>query len=135
MHNNHFTPQEAADLLDFLHTLPPPPPLQTLHLGNAKEKDEIAPGAKLFQSLGCANCHVPPLTYTSQESYDVGLVDELGQKKFNPPSLRGVGQGERFLHDSRATTLESVFTIHGHQLSRELTSDELADLVKFLAGL
>ena len=65
----------------------------------------------------------------------MGLADEKGLSKYNPPSLLGVGQGYSFFHDGRAKTLEEVFTIHGHQLSRELSNFELADLLRFLRSL
>jgi cytochrome c peroxidase len=78
---------------------------------------------------------VPPLTYTSQESYDVGLADEHGQTKFNPPSLRGVGHNTAFFHDSRARALEDVFQVHGHQLRTPLSDGQVGDLVRFLQSL
>ncbi len=82
-----------------------------------------------------ARCHVPPLTYTSPEAYDVGLADEQGQKKFNPPSLRGVSQGESFFHDGRAKTLSDVFTEFGHGLDANLSDQDLADLLRFLRSI
>jgi len=78
---------------------------------------------------------VPPLTYTSPGTYDVGLRDEKGLDKFNRPSLRGVSQGYSFFHDGRAKKLEEVFTVHGHQLNWALADDELGDLLRFLRSL
>lgn len=40
-----------------------------------------------------------------------------------------------FFHDNRAETLEAVFRDVGHQLDRNLSDDELRDLVAFLNGL
>jgi hypothetical protein len=65
----------------------------------------------------------------------VGLRDELGETRFNPPSLRGVGQRDRLFHDNRAAGLESVFTRHRHQLDAELSNDDLRDLLRFLRSL
>ena len=65
----------------------------------------------------------------------MGLEDEKGLKKFNPPSLRGVSQGYSFFHDGRAKTLEAVFTEHAHQRNRPLEKGELADLLRFLRSL
>ena len=75
------------------------------------------------------------MTYTSPDAYDVGLADEQGQKKFNPPSLRGVSQGESFLHDGRAKTLSDVFTEFSHGLETSLSDRELADLLRFLRSI
>ncbi len=73
--------------------------------------------------------------YTSGKTYDVGLADEAGNRTFNPPSLRGVGQGGPYFHDNRAATLEDVFARHHHQLKDEPSPQELADLVAYLRSL
>jgi mono/diheme cytochrome c family protein len=134
MRVKNYTTQQIADITAYLHTLPPPPPLEPA-TDDPADKEKLARGKELFNNLGCAKCHIPPLTYTSPDTYDVGLEDEKGLKKFNPPSLRGVSQGYSFFHDGRAKTLEGVFTIHGHQLDRDLEKNELADLLRFLGSL
>jgi hypothetical protein len=134
MHVKDFTTEQVADITAFLHTLPPPPPLEPA-TDDPADKAQLARGSELFKTLGCAKCHVPPLTYTSPDTYDVGLHDEKGLTKFNPPSLRGVSQGYSFFHDGRAKSLEEVFTIHGHQLDRALSEAELSDLLRFLRSL
>jgi cytochrome c peroxidase len=65
----------------------------------------------------------------------VGLYDEVGNSAFNPPSLRGVGQGGPFFHDNRAATLEEVVGKIRHQLKKDLTPQEEADLLRFLRSL
>ncbi len=72
---------------------------------------------------------------TSEQTFDVGLVDELGQRRFNPPSLVGVSQRDRLLHDGRAAGLAELFTRFRHGLTRELSDDETQALVDFLNGL
>jgi cytochrome c peroxidase len=134
MHAKNFTPQQVDDITAFLHTLPPPPPLQPA-TDEPEDKAQRARGSALFNDLGCAKCHVSPLTYTSSDAHDVGMEDEKGLRKFNPPSLRGVSQGYAFFHDGRAKSLGEVFTIHGHQLDRPLEKAELADLLRFLRSL
>jgi cytochrome c peroxidase len=76
-----------------------------------------------------------PPTYTSHKSYDVGLTDEVGNREFNPPSLRGVSQGGPYFHDGRAATLADIFTRYRHQLNAQLPEHELADLLQFLRSL
>jgi hypothetical protein len=134
MHSISFTQQQIGDLTTFLHTLDPPPPLQPA-TNDPADQAQLARGQSLFQTLDCGKCHVSPLTYTSPDAYDVGLSDEQGLTKFNPPSLRGVSQGYSFFHDGRAKSLEEVFTLHGHMLDRTLTDNELADLLRFLRSL
>ena len=122
---------EVQDLEAFLRTLSPPPPLAPQ---TPTTKDAIGKGNELFARLGCSTCHVPPL-YTSAGTYDVGLADELDHRSYNPPSLRGVGHGGPYFHDNRAGALEEVFTKHRHQIKKELSSDELANLLMFLRSL
>ncbi len=65
----------------------------------------------------------------------MGFSDEAGLRKFNAPSLRGVGQGHRFLHDNRAATLEEVFAKFRHKVGPNMPDEELDDLLRFLRSL
>jgi YVTN family beta-propeller protein len=123
------TDEQVLDLEAFLRTLAPPPPLP----GRADEVS-LQRGQTVFEKQGCAGCHVRP-TYTSRKTYNVGLTDEVGNTDFNPPSLRGVGQGGPYFHDNRAATLADVFTRHRHQLRSDLAEDELTDLLNYLRSL
>lgn len=134
MHADGLTPRDTLDLVAYLHTLPAAPPLVPEPAG-AADAAEAARGAEVFRERGCGECHVPPLTYTSPGAIEVGLVDEQGLAKFNPPSLRGAGQGTRFLHDGRAASLEAVFAEFGHPHQSRYTDDEVRALVRFLKGL
>ncbi len=130
MHGAELKPHQIEALAEYLRTLEPPP-----GLAKAREaKRDVASGRKVFDHQKCATCHVSP-TYSSSKTYDVGLLDEVGNKLFNPPSLRGVSQGGPYFHDGRAATLEDVFGLHKHQLNGELTSQELADLLAFIRTL
>jgi cytochrome c peroxidase len=127
------TEAQAADLTSFLSTLPPPPPPEPVKEGRA-DRRQVLRGEKVFEDRHCGRCHVGPLTYTSHEVFDVGFADEKGLRKFNPPSLRGVGQGRRFLHDNRAASLEEVFTKYRHKVGDASRAD-IEDLARFLRSL
>jgi YVTN family beta-propeller protein len=122
------TDSQLADLEAYLRTLAPPPPMK----GGAKEA--VARGRQVFEAQKCDRCHAPP-TYTTPKTYDVGLADEVGKTRFNPPSLRGAGHGTAFFPDGRAATLEDVFTRHGHQVPKDLPRRDLDDLLAFLRSL
>jgi YVTN family beta-propeller protein len=124
--------KEVEALTAYLQTLPPAPAVARLR-GPADE-DAVHRGRAVFEKQGCTSCHVPP-AYTSRKAYDVGLADEVGNREFNPPSLRGVSQGGPYLHDGRAATLEEVFARHRHQLKAELAKNDLSDLLRFLRTL
>jgi DNA-binding beta-propeller fold protein YncE/cytochrome c peroxidase len=134
MHAPSVAADQVNDLVSFLHTLPPPPPVEPVTADQA-DRDRVERGRRVFHERHCAGCHIPPLTYSSHEAHDVGFADERGLRKFNPPSLRGVGQGYRFLHDNRAATLEEVFTKFRHKVEPDMPADELGDLVRFLRSL
>lgn len=123
---------QADDLVGYLRTLAPAPPRGRFR--EAADRAPVARGREVFDRQGCGTCHAPP-TYTTPRTYDVGLVDESGQRAFNPPSLRGVSQGGPFFHDGRAATLADVFARHRHQLRGDLGAAELADLLTFLESL
>ena len=122
------TAAQVADLTAYLQTLVPPPPAARDDTAAARR------GKEVFARHGCADCHTPP-TYTSPKTYDVGLRDESGADHFNPPSLRGVGQGGPYFHDGRAASLRDVFVTHRHQLQGELEKEELDDLLAYLRSL
>jgi len=119
----------VSDLAAYLRTLEAPAPEPQFGMGAAGER-----GRAVFRAQKCAECHAPP-EYTSAEPYDVGLVDEVGHRRFNPPSLRGVGRREPLLHDGRAATLDEVFRRYRHPRDTELSDAEAADLMAFLKTL
>jgi YVTN family beta-propeller protein len=124
--------QNVADLSAYIRTLPPPPSLSAAR-GNA-DPGMIARGQVVFQRWDCDHCHEPP-TYTSPRTYDIELPDELGQTRWNPPSLRGVSQLPAFLHDNRARRLSDVFYHYKHPHGTDFSAGEVEELVAFLESL
>ncbi len=127
----------AGDLATYLFTLDFAPSLidaRGLRM-DSEIQTQIENGRQVFQSQGCAECHVPSFTYTTDGTFDVGLHDTVGNRKFSPPSLRGVSQRDRLLHDGRARSLEKVFSDWHHQLDTPLNPENLRNLVTFLQSL
>jgi cytochrome c peroxidase len=118
----------------YLRTLPPAPPPSAFARPEAARDAAVARGRALFGELGCRRCHVPP-RYTSPGVYDVGLEDEAGNRRFHPPSLRGVAQRDAYFHDNRARSLAQVFSVGSHHVGDELPAADLAALVAFLESL
>jgi len=133
MHGRALSDQQVQDLAAFLRSLPPPPALAS-PAGHGEKNGAVERGRTIFRDQGCAHCHAPP-AYTSSKTYDVGLHDEVGNTRFNPPSLRGVSQGGPYFHDNRAATLEDVFTKYRHQLKGKLSKSQQQDLISFLRSL
>ena len=132
MHGAKATDEQVTDLAAYLGSLTPPSP-EVADIAPV-DASVVARGREVFESRKCASCHVPP-EYTSTERYDVGLHDEVGNREFNPPSLRGVSRRDSLLHDGRAGSLEDVFQKERHPRGLALTSREIADLVAFLRAL
>jgi cytochrome c peroxidase len=124
------TDAQVADLVAYLRTLPAPAPAPVAAPSTGAAVEH---GQRVF-NRECARCHAAP-EYTTPRRYDVGLPDEAGNRRFNPPSLRGVGRREPLLHDGRARTLEEVFVRHKHPDGLRLAPEEVADLVSFLRRL
>ncbi len=128
MHGAELTDQQTADLVAYLETLKPPPSAAP------SPKPLINRGQKVFDERGCVRCHRPP-AYTSAGTFHVGLEDEAGRRKFNPPSLLGLGQRDVFFHDGRAQRLEDIVQRMRHQLQDDLSADDAEVLIAFLRSL
>ncbi len=123
--------EQVAALTAFVRQLPPPPTGQVRRQLDPALRER---GEQLFHRQGCVDCHAPP-AYTSPDVYNVGLEDEVGRARFNPPSLRGVAHRDRLFHDNRASSLGAVFSEHGHPSGELWSDEEVAALVEFLFGL
>ena len=126
------TAEQLAALTAYVNTLAPPPSIEQAR--GTQDRAAVNRGRELFDNLQCTDCHQPPV-FTTPDTYDVGIDDKLGKRKFNPPTLLGVGQRGPYFHDNRAASLEDVFLKHKHQLEQQLSDAELKDLLSFLRSL
>ncbi len=126
------TAEQLEALAAYVESLTPPPSIDVAR--GVQDHEAVVRGRQLFEALECVGCHKPPV-YTTPDTYDVGLDDKQGNRKFNPPTLLGVGQRGPYFHDNRAASLEAVFVEFQHQLERELSAIELSDLLSFLRSL
>jgi YVTN family beta-propeller protein len=125
--------RDKTALAAYLRTLKSPPAVTDVR--GTIDAEAVGRGRAVFDTVGCVNCHQPG-DYTTADAYDVGLEDEAGHSKFNPPSLLGISQRETFFHDGRATDLQDVMMSSEHgELSKSLDDRKLADLNAFLNSL
>ncbi len=122
------SPREVEDLTAYLRTLDLP------DRGPGSENPGlVARGREAFSTYTCDRCHAEPL-FTTPGVHDVGLTDERGSTRFNPPSLRDVRSRRRLLHDGSARSLEEVLRIHpGHGIV--VPDAEVPALIAFLRTL
>ena len=133
------TDDDVLALVAFLDSLETPPnPFRDERgaLGAAAQR-----GRDVFESerAGCANCHRGEL-FTDGEIHDVGLGGSRdAYEGYNTPSLVGVFNRVRLLHDGRAKSLEQALT-GPHAPAKvtglgELSESEMADLIEYLKSL
>ncbi|WP_166830038.1 family 16 glycoside hydrolase [Thalassoroseus pseudoceratinae] len=132
MQGDELNHADVEALVDYMNTLQPPPGLNVAR--GTLDAAAIEKGRQVFAVEGCVECHRPP-TYTSRKVVDVGIDDGRGGHEYNPPSLLGVSQRQRFFHDNSATSLEAVFKEHRHPLGTEIKPKDLAALLEFLRSL
>ena len=132
MQGGKLSADDTADLVAYVKSLPPIP--SAAQLGNRIDPAVVGRGRKVFEKNGCAKCHAGEV-FTSAQTYDVGLTDEVNTIEFNPPSLRGVSHRPRLFHDNRAATLAEVFTKFKHPGNVSLSSQELQELLAYLRSL
>lgn len=128
MHGEALSDTQAADLSAYLATLAPAP------IRSVSDRQLVERGRLVFEERRCVRCHHGN-AFTTRGIFDVGLVDEANRRKFNPPSLRGVGQRDALFHDGRARSLEEAVGSLRHQLDTELTDADLRALLAFLRSL
>lgn len=145
-------PHESQALTAFLQFLAPPAP-----------RSYSGKGRIIFETIGCAACHIPELQTGPSEikaldrvtfaPYTDLLLHNLGQAnadicmaaampaEFRTAPLMGVGLVDKFMHDGSAKTIEQAIMAHGGEADgaraefESLRKDERKDLLKFLGSL
>jgi uncharacterized repeat protein (TIGR01451 family) len=104
-------------------------------------------GRVLFHdpTVACATCHTGSRFTDSSLGFirhDVGTgspADTSGAPGYDTPSLVGVWDTEPYLHDGRATSLESVLTTHNpndeHGNTSQLSSAQIGFLAAYLRSI
>ena len=117
----------------------------TAQLSQAEQR-----GLTTFVTIGCTNCHIG-VTVGGQFYKKLGEVvpyetDDVGRLRvtgadvdryvFKVPSLRNVAKTAPYLHDGSIETLEEMVVLMAqHQLGKEVTNNEISDIVAFLHSL
>ena len=91
-------------------------------------------GGQMFQKLGLV------IPYVAVSKTDLGRANVTGLKSdelvFKVPSLRNVEKTAPYFHDGHVKTMEAAVLIMArHQLGKDLSKQEVADIVVFLRSL
>jgi len=113
--------QDLDDLVFFCTTLAPPPRQP------AENPALVAQGEALFESIGCAKCHIPSLPgatgdvplYSDLLLHDIlvpgsaGIVDgDASMTEFRTAPLWGLRQTEPYLHSGESDTVDDAIRRH-----------------------
>ncbi len=132
------TDHDVHALTAFIKTLKWPSNPNRQH---AEQAEQTLRGEAIFRSekAGCATCHSGPF-YTDGQMHDVGTGEsDDAFDGYNTPSLRGVFDRTKWIHDGRAASLEAL--LRGpHNPAQvtglgELTDEELKDLLQYIKTL
>lgn len=102
-------------------------------------KSELSPtageGKKVFEKAGCAYCHSGP-NFTDLKKHTMGIQGEYDhQNTWDTPTLIEVWRTGPYLHDGRCATLQEVFEREKHGLKKELSKEEIDQLVEYVLSL
>jgi CxxC motif-containing protein (DUF1111 family) len=130
--------------------------------GRGTVDESVRAGEALFNTVGCAACHVPSLQtgpsanplfnrkavplFSDLLLHDVGTGDGIRQSaasplEFRTPALWGLRLRRPLLHDGTAATIEDAIDRHANEAAaarrrfQSLTSEQRATLVLFLKSL
>jgi len=96
----------------------------TCHMG-------VGVGGEQFQKLGL----VVPYETADLGRYDVTKA-EADKHVFKVPSLRNITETAPYFHDGKVASLDEAIRLMGkHQLGKDLTPEEIADITAFLGAL
>ena len=143
---------DVSAFANFMRFLAPPPPGTVMLNGQPVTAQDIATGASLFISIGCATCHnqspgmtqpsafdpglskIAPQTFSDIEIHHMGtkLADNVSQggaggDQFRTAPLWGLGQRIFLLHDGRTTDLRPAIEAHQSSGSEATNVEENFD--------
>jgi len=130
---------DVAALVAYLDTLKPPPNPNLLPKGDLSEAARRGEIVFRSEKAGCVRCHSGPY-FTDGKIHSAGLEEARDvYKGYNSPSLVGLYDRPRLMHDGRGKSIEDVLKKHHNPDALtgqgELTPEELADLVAYLKSI
>lgn len=123
---------DAMAVDQYLKTLKP---VMSPHLVDGQLSDAAKRGEVLFMDLSCVECHSGPY-YTDGLIYDVGSKSRYRENTaYVTPSLIETWRTAPYFHDGRTDSLHEVVEFFVEPLGRQVTSEEIDDLVEYILTL
>lgn len=123
--------EEDAKCVDaYLMSLRPVP---SPYLVNGELSEKAKEGRKVFEKLGCGDCHSGPY-FTDMKMYRIGENVEF-EKGWDTPTLREVWRTAPYLFNGRAATMHDVFETEKHGIDKKISQKDMDALVEYVNSL
>lgn len=124
------TEEDAACVDAYLKSLEAVP---SPYLVNGELSEKAKAGKKVFDKLGCGNCH-SGVYYTDMKMHRIGENVEFEQG-WDTPTLREVWRTAPYLFDGRAATMHDVFEVEKHGIDKKVSQKDIDALVEYVNSL
>lgn len=124
------TEEDAACVDAYLRSLEPVP---SPYLTNGKLSPKAEEGRRVFDKLGCGNCHSGPY-FTDMKMHRIGEDVEF-ENGWDTPTLREVWRTAPYLFDGRAATMYDVFVKEKHGIDKKVSKKDIDALVEYVNSL
>lgn len=124
------TEDDAKCVDEYLMSLRPVP---SPYLVNGELSDKAKEGRKVFDKLGCGDCHSGPY-FTDMKMHRIGEDIEF-EKGWDTPTLREVWRTAPYLFDGRAAAMEEVFEVHEHGIEKKVSKKDIEALTEYVNSL
>lgn len=92
-------------------------------------------GKAIYERIGCNYCHPAPF-YADGKKHKMGTPGPTDRTtEWDTPTLREVWRTAPYLHDGRSATIEDMLKVEKHGLKKELSNDELEQLIEYVLSL
>jgi len=108
-------------------------PLPSPYLINGTLSENAQKGRKVFEKIGCEECHSGQY-FTDRQMHNIGDKVEF-DAGWDTPTLVEVWRTAPYLFDGRAATMKEVFTTYQHGISEKITESEIDELVEYVNSL
>jgi cytochrome c peroxidase len=110
-------------------------PVPSPYLVDGGLSEKAQRGMKVFHKYGCVACHNGEY-YTDCKMHVIGGDVEF-ENGWDTPTLVEVWRTAPYLFDGRAATMDEVFSVYRHGLSKKskITIEEIEDLVEYVNSL
>ncbi len=108
-------------------------PLPSPYLVNGVLSEKAQKGRKVFDKLGCVECHSGQY-FTDKKMHNIGENVEF-EAGWDTPALIEVWRTAPYLFDGRAATIKDVFETYKHGITENVSDREIDELVEYVNSL